>query len=137
MNSRSLIVPALLAVALGTASVRPSPAAEPAVAAPEIRYTYILSGNRAGSATARAVSEREQVFTFEYNDRGRGPNLTIREAVDEQGVPARVEITGHDYWKNPVDERFEKTGDRAAWSSSAEKGERNLARPAIYLSFNA
>jgi len=105
-------------------------------APPEVRYTFLLSGNRAGSATARAVSDREQVFTFEYNDRGRGASLTTREVVDEQGVPVRVEISGHDYWKNPVAETFEKTGGRAVWNNAAEKGERALTRPAFYVGFN-
>lgn len=131
---RRLIAPALLALALGGAD-RPASAAEPA--AREFRYTFLLSGNQAGSATVRAVSDREQVFTFKFNDRGRGPNLTTREVVDEQGVPVRVEISGQDYWKNTVAETFEKTGSRAAWSSSAEKGERVLERPAFYFGLNA
>ena len=128
---RRLIVLALLAL--------PSATAQPAApaAAPEIRFAFVLGGNRAGAATTRAVSDREQISTFGFNDRGRGSNLTIREVVDEQSVPVRVEITGHDYWKNPVAERFEKTGDRATWSNAAEKGERTLARPAFYLSFAA
>lgn len=135
--SRRLIVLAVSVVALSAAAVHALPAAEPAAAAPETRYAFILGGNRAGSATARAASEREQVSTFEFNDRGRGSNLTTREVVDEQGVPVRLEITGHDYWKNPVAERLEKTGDRVTWSNAAEKGERNLSRPAFYLSLNA
>lgn len=133
--SHRLIAPALLALAL--APGRPAPAAEPATAVPEIRYVLILSGNRAGAATARAVSDREQVFTFQFNDRGRGPDTTTRTMVDEQGVPVRVEITGNDYWKNPVSETFEKTGDRAIWSNAAEKGEQVLDRPAFYFSLNS
>lgn len=125
---RRLIAPALLALALGGAAGPP---------APETRYAFLFGGNRAGAATSRAVSDREQVFTFEFNDRGRGPQTTTRETVDEQGVPVRVEISGHDYWKNVVTETFEKTGDRAAWSNSAEKEERVLARPAFYLGLNA
>ncbi|HKH49436.1 MAG TPA: amidohydrolase family protein [Thermoanaerobaculia bacterium] len=127
---RRLIPLALLALALGGAA-GPAPAAPP-----EVRYVFLLSGNRAGSATAWTVSGREQVFTFEYNDRGRGVSLTTREVMDEQGVPVRVEISGSDYWKNPVTETFEQTGDRAVWSNAAEKGERTLSRPAFYLGFN-
>jgi len=129
------MVPAVLAAAFCAAA--PSLAAAEPAAAPETRYAFILGGNRAGEATARTLSDREQVSTFAFNDRGRGSNLTTREVVDEQGVPVRLEVTGHDYWKNPVDERLEKTGDRATWSNAAEKGERNLARPAFYLSLNA
>ncbi|HYU30736.1 MAG TPA: amidohydrolase family protein [Thermoanaerobaculia bacterium] len=124
---RRLIAPVLLALALCGAA---------APSAPEVRYTFVLSGNRAGSATAQTVSDREQVFTFEFNDRGRGPSITTREVVDEQGVPVRVEIRGHDYWKNAVDETYQKTGARATWSNAAEKGDRSLTRPAFYLALN-
>jgi hypothetical protein len=124
-----LISLAILALAAGTAH-----SAEPAA---EIRYVFLLSGNQAGTATSRAVSDREQVFSYEFNDRGRGPRTTTRLVVDEQEVPVRVEISGHDYWKNPFAETFERTGGRAAWSNAAEKGERVLERPAFYLSLNA
>ncbi len=132
---RPLIASILLALVFGVAAW-PASAAEPA-AAPETRYAFILSGNKAGSATARTVSDREQVFTFEFNDRGRGPNTTSRVRVDEQGLPVWLEIGGHDYWKNPVAETFEKTGNRAVWKSSSEKGERVLDRPAFYLGLNS
>lgn len=128
---RRLIALSLLALAGGTAHSAETPASS------EIRYALFFSDSRAGTATARDVSGREQVFTFEFNDRGRGPSTTTRQVVDEQGVPVRVEISGHDYWKNAVSETFEKTGDRAVWSNSAEKGERVLARPAFYLAFNS
>jgi hypothetical protein len=117
---RRLIAPALLALALGGAA---------APLAPETRYAILFAGNRAGTATAQNVSDREQVFSYEFNDRGRGPDTTTRETVDE--------ISGHDYWKNTVDERFEKTGNRVTWSNAAEKGERVLERPAFYLGLNA
>jgi hypothetical protein len=55
--SRRLIAPALLALAL--APGRPAPAA----AAPEIRYVLILSGNRAGAATARISDVRKVALT--------------------------------------------------------------------------
>ncbi len=125
---RHLIAPALLALALGGAAGRP---------APEVRFAFLFGGNRVGAATLRNVSDREQVFTFQFNDRGRGPSTTTRETVDEQGLPVRVEISGHDYWKNTVAETFEKTGNRAVWSSAAETGDRVLARPAFYLGLNA
>jgi hypothetical protein len=116
----------MLTLALGGAAALP---------APVTRYVILFAGNRAGAATVQNVSDREQVFTFEFNDRGRGPDMTTREVVDEQGVPVRVEISGHDYWKNTVDEKFERTGSHAAWSNAGEKEERTLDRPAFYIAF--
>jgi len=124
-----LFVPALLALA--------GAAPPPPVVPPEVRYTVLISGNPAGSATTRHISDREVVYTFELNDRGRGPDFTTHEVVDGQGVPVRLEVSGHDYWKTAISETFQQSGGRASWSSAAEKGERALDRPAFYIAFNA
>jgi len=119
-----LVVLAALAV--------PSPAA-----GQETRYTFIFAGNKAGTAVTRVLPDGERVFTFEFNDRGRGPSLTTREVVDEQGVPVRVEITGHDYWKNPVDERYDLKNGKAEWHNASEKqAPLAAARPSFYLTMN-
>ncbi|HJX29129.1 MAG TPA: hypothetical protein VJ885_14565, partial [Thermoanaerobaculia bacterium] len=80
-----LAIPSLFLV-LGCLCLVPK-AAQAADAAAEVRYTYLFSGNKAGEATTRAVSAREWIFNFEYNDRGRGPKTTTRMAVDEQWLP--------------------------------------------------
>lgn len=133
---RRLALPSLLlflgCLCLGSAGV-----VHAATAGPEVRYTYLFSGNKAGEATTRAVSPGEWLFTFEYNDRGRGPKTSTRVQVDEQWIPTRSETTGHDYWKTPVTERFERTGNRATWTNSSENEQRQLERPAFYLGVNA
>jgi cytosine/adenosine deaminase-related metal-dependent hydrolase len=131
-----LAIPSLF-LFLGCLCLGSASAARAAETAPEVRYTYLSSGNKAGEATTRAVSAREWIFTFEYNDRGRGPKTSTRMAVDEQWLPVRIETTGNDYWKTPVTERFERTGNRSTWTNSAEKEERQLERPAFYLGINA
>lgn len=103
----------------------------------EIRYVMEFGGNRAGSGVTRAVGERERRYSFEYNDRGRGPKTEQRMVVDESGLPVLIEISGHDYWKNPVDERYELEGGKAAWHNTAEKQEGlAVSRPAYYLTLN-
>ncbi|MES1241181.1 MAG: amidohydrolase family protein [Acidobacteriota bacterium] len=103
----------------------------------ESRYTIDFGGNKAGTATTRAVGPREWRYTFEYNDRGRGPKLEEHAVVDERGIPVLLEITGIDYWKNPVDERFDLKAGKASWHNASEKKEGlATARPSFYLTMN-
>src|SRR2546427_3731650 len=91
-----------------------------------IRYAIILSGNRAGSEVAIREPDGTLHFFQEYNDRGRGPKLESRFTLTADGMPRTVSITGNDYLKVPVEERFTLRGDTAEWSSSAERGSRYL-----------
>ncbi len=102
-----------------------------------MRYIYLFSGNKAGEATTRAVSHASGSSPTSTTTAARGPKTTTRMAVDEQWLPVRAETTGHDYWKTPVTERFERIGNRSTWTNSAEKEERQLERPAFYLGINA
>src|SRR5918996_515635 len=71
-----------------------------------LRYTVIVGGNRAGSEVAIHEPDGSLHVFQEYNDRGRGPKLETRITLGRDGALASVSITGHDYWKQPVDERF-------------------------------
>jgi imidazolonepropionase-like amidohydrolase len=103
----------------------------------EIRYVMELGGNKAGTGVTRIVGERERRYSFEYNDRGRGPKNEERVVIGEGGIPVLFEITGHDYWKNPVDERFELKDGKAAWRNASEKQEGlAVTRPSYYLTLN-
>jgi hypothetical protein len=104
---------------------------------PETRYTIDFGGNKAGTAVTRTVGPREWRYTFEYNDRGRGPKLEEHAVVDERGIPVLFEITGIDYWKNPVDERFDLESGKASWHNASEKQDGlAAARPSVYLTMN-
>lgn len=102
----------------------------------EIHYGLSVLGNRAGSAVSRFEADGTQVYTFELNDRGRGPKTTSRYKLDAKGLPTSVETTGNDYWKNPVDEKFTRENGRASWKSSSEHGDREVREPAFFLSLN-
>ena len=145
-RTRPSFVPAILvcltAAACQTAPSRPpATAASPGIAAAaqprEIHYGFLFSGNRAGSAVSRVEPDGTLVYSFEFNDRGRGSNTTSRYRLDDKGLPVFLETTGNDYWKNPVAETFERKDGRATWKSSAEKGDREVREPAFFASLNA
>jgi imidazolonepropionase-like amidohydrolase len=103
----------------------------------ESRYTICLGNLRpAGVTTSRIEPNGESVVTLEYSDRGRGENLTARLRLDATGIPLAEHLSGFDYWKNPIDERFEVAGGKAVWNSGAEKGEKKVAQPGFYVTRN-
>lgn len=102
----------------------------------EIHYGFTISGNRSGSAASRVEADGTLVYTFEFNDRGRGSNTTSRYRLDAHGLPVFLETTGNDYWKNPVDEKFTWENGRASWKSSSETGDHEVKEPAFFLSLN-
>jgi imidazolonepropionase-like amidohydrolase len=108
--------------------------------ASEIRYSIEFGGNRAGTAVTRIIGSEtgnERLYSHEYNDRGRGPKTEDRVVIGAGGIPSLVEITGYDYWKNPVDERYELREGKASWHNASEKQEGlALSRPSYYLNMN-
>ncbi|HEY3221049.1 MAG TPA: amidohydrolase family protein [Gemmatimonadales bacterium] len=100
-----------------------------------LRYTIVQAGNPAGSELAVRQPDGSLYFFEEYNDRGRGPRLESRVTLTPTGLLKTLSVTGHDYWKQPVDERFTLRGDTAEWSSSMEHGRRRLTAPALYSPF--
>jgi hypothetical protein len=108
---------------------------QPVQAPDTVRYTILSAGNRAGSELAVYEPGGTLYYFEEYNDRGRGPRLETRGSLTPAGTFQSLSITGHDYWKQPVDERFTLRGDTAEWSSSLEQGGRRLTTPALYSPF--
>jgi imidazolonepropionase-like amidohydrolase len=100
------------------------------------RYGFFIAGNKAGVMARWVTKDAARHSFFEFNDRGRGPRTLSRITYDASGFPSSVEIKGHDYRKNVVDERFAFDGHTATWTGRAEMGERILVRPAFYTSFS-
>ena len=87
-----------------------------------LRYTISSNGQVAGHEVDNYLSGGIE-STFEFNDRGRGPKISANYVLDSNGLPLRVDETGNDYLKAPVDEHFEVKDGVAHWKSTAEKGE--------------
>ena len=121
----------LVCLPLGAAEPAP-PAIRPGPGE-ELRYSIFLGNlTPAGLATVRVDPNREGLLTLEVSDRGRGQKITNNFQLDAAGIPVKVHLTGYDYWKSPVDERFEIAGSKGAWSNSIEKGEQKVSGPTFY-----
>jgi imidazolonepropionase-like amidohydrolase len=110
-------------------------AAQPA-AMDTVRTAFLMAGRTAGVHKAWVAPDGSRNFYFEFNDRGRGPALTQRVVLGPAGYPTRIDVTGHDYFKSPIEEHFvlePQDGKwRAAWKNPAESASVTLDRPMYY-----
>ena len=98
-----------------------------------LRYTILSNGKTAGSEVD--VNPGDHIdYTFEFNDGGRGPKVAAHYTVAADGSPLRVDETGNDYLKAPVDEHFAVENGIAVWKSTSENGE--APAPGFYISNN-
>jgi hypothetical protein len=81
-------------------------AADKATSGATERYTLIMSGNKAGFQTTTQNPDGSLKVHYEFNDRGRGPNIDEVIQLSASGLPVKVEASGVDYMKAPVTETF-------------------------------
>jgi imidazolonepropionase-like amidohydrolase len=93
-------------------------------------------GQKAGaqSCTTKGAETR---CIFSFNDRGRGPKLEAAFTAGKDAIPVRITISGNNYLKDKVDERFTLEKGTATWKSTVESGEARVTAPALYVPFDA
>ena len=126
-----LLFPMLIAFTQSQTIAAPSSSGETST-----RYTFILSGNKAGYASSTRNPDGSLQVHFEFNDRGRGPNVNEKIRNGKDGIPVEIEITGVDYFKAPVDERFSFKQGVASWKNRSEEGHKNTTGKAFYASIS-
>jgi imidazolonepropionase-like amidohydrolase len=99
----------------------------------EVRYTVFFSTRQAGRVVFRGEKGGVHRLSMDVSDRGRGQSLVAEMRLGDGGVPVTMHVTGFDYWKNPVDDRYERKDGRAVWSNATEHGEATPAGPVFYL----
>ena len=113
---RSLVTAATASLALAAGGVR-------ADGARTLTYSILANGRTAGTEIDTYGANGSIDSEFEFNDRGRGPKTRAHYEFDPRGLPARVDVTGVNYRKAPVDEHLVTNGSRLAWHSRNEHGE--------------
>jgi hypothetical protein len=99
-----------------------------------LRYVILSNGTTAGNEVDSYRAAGRIDSTFEFNDRGRGPKIAAHYVIGTDGMPVRTDITGNDYLKAPVDERFAVENGHAKWKSASEDG--SAAEGGFYVSNN-
>ncbi len=104
----------------------------------EVRHhTFLTVGEPSGSQVSSIAENGVTTVTFEFNDRGRGPETVTEFRLNDAGIPVSVAISGKNYRKGAVDERFTADGAKARWTSNIEKGEAAFDGSAFFMPNNA
>src|SRR4051794_5218131 len=116
----SALILCISACAQQVSNVPPVPDYVPANA---VRYSIILSGNKAGDEAVWKTADGKVHIFSQFNDRGRGPKIDGTYVLNPQGLPTSTELKGNDYLKSAVEERFTYNGKMSSWQSTVEKGQ--------------
>jgi len=86
-------------------------------------YDWLTAGKVSGSHVLVIRDDGTRVSDFEFNDRGRGPQLHEEIAVDKNGMIASLQVSGHSYMGAPADETYIVTDGVGQWKSTVEQGQ--------------
>ncbi len=98
-----------------------------------IEYTIIMGGKKAGALTRRTEADGTFVENMQYNDRGRGDSTVTRYRQNEKGFITSLEGSGVDYYKKPIQEKFNISKGIASWENPDEKDQRQVSGDVSYL----
>lgn len=102
-----------------------------------LRYViYTADGTRAGEQVSDHGNDGRVRVHFIFKDNGRGPELDEEYRLAPDGTYAEYRVKGTSTYGAKVDEKFTRTGDRAAWTSTSERGEKRVSGPAMYVPLN-
>lgn len=86
------------------------------------RYTVVMSGVAKGALTVTEANGERRAH-LQFQDRGRGPDLTSVRRTDAAGITTRLTVSGTDYRRFPASETFIVEDGHARWKSDSDAGE--------------
>jgi len=131
-SPRGLIAATAIIAALHS---RGADAQSTSTAADTTRFVILFSNRPAGHLKVWREGQ-EIVSDYEYNDRGRGPHIVERMAVNDAGYLTNAVIRGHSYFKDSVDERFSYANGRASWKNHVEGDSSAVRALPFYMSLD-
>jgi len=109
-----LMKPIILSLLLATVFISSAQNAD------TIRHNVVRLGQIVGKHLSWKKGSYDYYYYFEFNDRGRGPAITSHSKTDSKGNIIFQEITGVDYFKTKVEEKFEVKAGKASWKNKFE-----------------
>jgi cytosine/adenosine deaminase-related metal-dependent hydrolase len=136
MRIALLFWPALaLAIACGTppppAPVT-TPTTPPASTVASSRHNVVVLGRMSGASVSTPIPGGKKI-DFRFVENGRGPAIDAIAKLAPDHTLTSFDAVGHNAIGIPIDEHFVLEGKKARWSSSAEKGEKEITGPAFYI----
>jgi hypothetical protein len=97
-------------------------------------YIALVNGGttKAGHQTVTRNGDGTTQVEFIFKDNGRGPELKEEFKVNKDGTFTSYHVAGTSTFGAVVDETFTRTGDKAQWKSTSDKGEQDVAGTALY-----
>ncbi len=99
-------------------------------------YGVYIQGTIAGKLSSSQAKDGTYIYSYSYNDRGRGPEIEEKIKLNENGVISSLEISGVNYLKDTISEVFSVMDGQAKWISTTEKGEKAFDTELFYASVN-
>jgi imidazolonepropionase-like amidohydrolase len=99
------------------------------------RRYIILSenGTKAGEQIVDISAQGQTKVQFVYKDNGRGPELQETISLNPDGTIASYKGQGKSTFGSPINEGFERQGDKASWFAGSKKGEAMVKGSALYM----
>ncbi len=101
-----------------------------------LEFSVLTLGKVSGSETLRFDQTSAQ-SRYQFNDRGRGPEIDAQWQLDANGHWQSLKISGKGYFKAPLQETFAVKDGKAQWRNQSEQGESVLQTPSFFIPFNA
>ena len=102
-------------------------------AADNTRYTALVNGgkDKAGHMWVTRDGAKSSV-EFIFKDNGRGPELKEEFTTAADGTFTSYHVAGTSTYGAPVEETFTRSGAKATWKSTSDKGEQSVKGMALY-----
>lgn len=105
-----------------------------AISAETTRYIALVNGGttKAGHQYVTRNGDGTTQVEFIFKDNGRGPELKEEFKLAKDGTFTSYHVAGQSTFGALIDETFTRTGDKAVWKSTSDKGEQEVFGPALY-----
>ncbi|MEP2240190.1 MAG: amidohydrolase family protein [Maribacter sp.] len=99
----------------------------------KIKYDVVFRENIAGKYEKTILSDGSLQYTYNYTDRGRGPEITEDIVLNDQNYIISESITGVNYLKDSINESFKGSSGSASWSNPMSKDEADFEGDKLYF----
>ena len=105
----------------------------PAWSAEVQRWVVLVdNGKKAGQQVTTRGDDGVVRSEFIFKDNGRGPEMKEEFELAPDGTFSRYRVTGTSTFGAKVDETYTRTGDRAEWTTTSDRGSRTVSGSAEY-----
>ncbi|MBX2875791.1 MAG: amidohydrolase family protein [Saprospiraceae bacterium] len=100
------------------------------------KYEVVFREKLAGSYEKWKIGENNYGYHYAYTDRGRGPDLEEEIQLNDQQFIVKQTISGVNYRKATVEEKFECDKAKASWLNPQEENEADFDPNKLYFRYD-